>query len=142
MIVLDTNVISALMRSQPDQAVIAWLDRQPAESIWTTAITVFEIRFGLAILPSGKKRDALETAFDQALREDLGGRVLDFDATAAHEASRIAAHLRAAGRTTEIRDVQIAGITLARRGTLATRNTRHFVHTGVSLVDPWNSDAA
>lgn len=137
MIVLDTNVISALMRTDPDAAVVAWLDAQPSESIWTTSITVFEIRFGLNILPASKRRRLLQDNFEQALQEDLEGRVLDFDASAAQASADIAARLRSKGRPVEIRDVQITGIVVARQGALATRNTKHFVDTGALLVDPW-----
>jgi toxin FitB len=138
MIVLDTNVLSALMRQEPDAGVVAWLDRLPPESIWTTAITVFEIRFGLQILESGRRRQSLERAFAAALAEDFDGRVLPFDEPAAEAAGRIAAERRRAGRTIEIRDVQIAGITAARKASLATRNTRHFEDLGLSLIDPWS----
>lgn len=138
MILLDTNVLSALMRQEADAVVVAWLDAQPPESIWTTAITVFEIRFGLAILAKGRKRGALEEAFANALAEDFDGRVLTFDRAAADAAAAIAARQRAAGRPVEIRDVQIAGIAAARKATLATRNARHFEGTGIALVDPWS----
>lgn len=137
MIVLDTNVLSALMRQEPDERVVTWLDGLPPESVWTTAITVFEIRFGLEILESGRRRHALERAFAAALAEDFDGRVLPFDETAAEVAGRIAAERRRAGRTIEIRDVQIAAITAARKGSLATRNRRHFEDLGLSLIDPW-----
>ena len=137
MIVLDTNVISALMLREPDPNVVAWLDGLPAESIWTTSITVFEVRLGLEILEAGRRRLQLEEAFERALEEDFEGRVLPFDVAAAQAAGRIAADRRRAGRTVEIRDVQIAGIAKARRATLATRNTRHFEGCGVVLVDPW-----
>jgi len=136
-IVLDTNILSALMRQEPDTAVIAWLDAQPPESIWTTSITVFEIRFGLEILAKGRKRKALEEAFAHALVEDFDGRILAFDQAAADAAAVIAANQRAAGRAVEIRDVQIAGVTAARKATLATRNTRHFEGTGIALINPW-----
>lgn len=139
MILLDTNVLSALMRREADPVAVAWLDAQPPESIWTTAITVFEIRFGLEILAKGRKRHALEEAFNSALAEDFDGRVLAFDQAAADAAAAIAARQREAGRPVEIRDVQIAGIAAARKSTLATRNTRHFEATGISLTDPWAS---
>ena len=139
MILLDTNVLSALMRREADPGVVAWLDAQPPESIWTTAVTVFEIRFGLEILADGRRRTALEEAFARALEEDFDGRVLPFDQTAAEAAAIIAARQREAGRPIEIRDVQIAGITAARKATLATRNTRHFEGTGITLIDPWAS---
>ena len=137
MIILDTNVLSALMREPADREVIAWLDGQPAESLWTTAITVFEIRFGIGTLPAGKRRKMLEAAFEGMLAGELGGRVLSFDDGAAATAAVIAARLRASGRPVDMRDVQIAGIAAARRGTVATRNRRHFADTGIELVDPW-----
>ena len=138
MIVLDTNVLSALMRRVPERAVVAWLDRQPAESIWTTSVTVFEVRFGIAILPDGDRREVLASAFDRMLAEDLCGRVLDFDGAGAQAAASIAAHLRSVGRPVDMRDLQIAGIVAARRATLATRNARHFGETGIAIVDPWS----
>jgi toxin FitB len=141
LILLDTNVLSALMRRETDPVVVAWLDAQPPESIWTTAITVFEIRFGLEILAKGRKRKALEEAFASALDEDFDGRILAFDQAAADAAAAIAARQREAGRPVEIRDVQIAGIAAARKATLATRNTRHFDGTGIALVDPWSLKA-
>jgi toxin FitB len=137
-IVLDTNVVSALMRREPDPLVVAWLDGLPPESIWTTSITVFEVRLGLEILAAGRRRQQLEEAFAQAIEEDFEGRVLSFDQAAAQAAGRIAAERRRAGRTVEIRDVQIAGIVNLRKATLATRNTRHFEGCGLILVDPWS----
>lgn len=138
MIVLDTNVVSALMRSEPDPTVVSWLDGLPAESVWTTSITVFEVRFGLEILAAGRRRRQLEEAFAKALEEDFEGRVLSFDQVAAEAAGRIAAERRRAGRTVEIRDIQIAGIVNTRKATLATGNTRHFEGCGLTLVDPWS----
>ena len=138
MIVLDTNVISALMQREPDPNVVAWLDGLPPESVWTTSITVFEVRLGLEILVAGRRRHQLEEAFAKALEEDLESRVLSFDQAAAQAAGRIAAERRRAGRTVEIRDVQIAGIVNVRKATLATRNTRYFDGCGLLLVDPWS----
>jgi len=138
-IVLDTNVLSALMRQQPEAPVVAWLDRQPAESVWITSITLFEARLGLALLPRGRRRQALETAFTRLLKEDLEDRVLDFDSAAATEAASLAAERQKAGRPIDMRDTQIAGIALARRATLATRNVRHFRDLKVPLVDPWQT---
>lgn len=137
MILLDTNVISALMRREPDETVVAWLDDQPAESVWTTTVTVFQIRFGLEIIAAGKRRQRLQAAFTKTLNDDLAGRVLAFDSLAAEAAAAIAARQRRAGRPIEIRDVQIAGIASARKATLATGNTRHFEGADVSLVNPW-----
>lgn len=125
------------MRTVPDRAVIAWLDRQPAESIWITSITLFETWFGLALLPSGQRRKVLESAFDALLKEDLENRVLDFDSAAASAAASVAAARRKSGRSVDMRDTQIAGIALSRRATLATRNVRHFADLKISIVDPW-----
>jgi predicted nucleic acid-binding protein len=136
-IVLDTNVLSALMLRSPDPAVVSWLDDQPAESVWTTSITVFEIRTGLALLASGRRRRQLELAFDQLLRVDLEGRVQSFDEPAALAAGSIAADRQRIGRSLDIRDVEIAGIVAVRRATLATRNVRHFEGLSLDLVNPW-----
>jgi predicted nucleic acid-binding protein len=137
MIILDTNVLAALMRTVPEVSVVAWLNRQPAESVWITSITLFEARFGLALLPSGRRRQALEAAFARMLKDDLENRVLDFDSAAATEAASLAATRQKNGRSVDMRDTQIAGIALARRATLATRNVRHFGDLNISVVDPW-----
>lgn len=137
MILLDTNVLSALMQREPDQAVVAWLDEQPSESVWTTAITVFEVRMGLELPAKGRRRNQLEQEFDRLLVEDLDGRVQLFDRAAADAAGTIAASRQRAGRTVEIRDVQIAGVASSRKATLATRNVRHFEGLGIRLVNPW-----
>jgi predicted nucleic acid-binding protein len=137
MIILDTNVLSALMRRAPEAFVTTWLDRQPSASVWITTITLFEAWFGLALLPSGRRRQALEAAFARLLQEDLENRVLDFDSAAATEAALLAAERQNSGRPVDLRDTQIAGIALARRATLATRNVRHFADLKISIVDPW-----
>jgi hypothetical protein len=138
-IILDTNVLSALMRIAPEAKIVRWLDQQPAESIWITAITLFETRLGLALLPKGRRRQLLELAFDRLLEEDLENRVLDFDSAAATEAAALAAARQRAGRTVDMRDTQIAGIALARRATVATRNVRHFQDLSVTVIDPWQT---
>jgi len=137
MIVLDTNVLSALMQREADPGVVGWLDRQPSESVWTTAVTVFEIRFGLELLAPGRRRRRLEEAFARALDEDFQGRILPFDREAAREAASRAAERRGAGKPVDFRDIEIAGIVAARRATLATRNARHFEDLGIKMVDPW-----
>ena len=139
MIILDTNVLSALMRASPDTPVVTWLDQQPAESVWITSITLFEARFGLALLPQGRRRQALKTSFVQLLQEDLQNRVRDFDSAAATEAAVLAAVRQRAGKPVDIRDTQIAGIALARRATLATRNIRHFAYLKVPVINPWGA---
>ena len=138
MILLDTNVLSALMQATPDLAVVRWVDAQPGDSVWTTTITIFEVQLGLALLPPGRRRQRLEATFDLAVTTLLGGRVLAFDRQAAVAAGAMAAEGRLHGRTVDVRDVQIAGITAVRRATLATRNIRHFDHLGIALIDPWS----
>lgn len=139
MILLDTNVLSALMRQRPEPAVVAWLDRQPRRAVATTVVTLLEVRTGLAALADGRRRRALERAFEAVLDEDLGGRVLPVDRPAAEHAATIQARLRGLGRGIEVRDLLIAGIAASRNAILATRNLRHFEATGVRLLDPWTS---
>lgn len=138
MIVLDTNVLSAVMRRSADPAVVAWLDRQPSESLWITTITVFEVRFGLELLPDGRRRKKLENAFARALEEDFQRRILSFDLQAAEEAAKLAARRKNAGQPVEFRDTQIAGIVLARQAALATGNVRHFRDLSIKVIDPWS----
>jgi predicted nucleic acid-binding protein len=137
LILLDTNVLSALMQASPPANVVGWLDRQAPEDIWTTTITVFEVRFGLALLTNGRRRRAMEAAFQALLDEDLAGRVAVFDQSAADAAALLAATRRLSGRTVEFRDTQIAGIALARRASIATRNIRHFQDFAATVIDPW-----
>jgi predicted nucleic acid-binding protein len=129
------------MQRQPDPVVVAWLDRQPSESVWITAITVFEIQFGIELLAPGRRRHQLDEAFRRALAEDLEGRILPFDDEAAREAGRRAAEQRTRGRVVDFRDVAIAGIIAARRATLATRNLRHFKDLRIAVVNPWAGTA-
>jgi predicted nucleic acid-binding protein len=137
MIILDTNVLSALMQLQPDPQVVAWLDNQPAESIWLNSITVFEARYGLALLSAGRRKDLLEQRFEELVQDDLQNRVLLFDINAAARAAQLAAERKTHGCSVEMRDTFIAGIALARRATLATRNVRHFDDLSVPVVNPW-----
>ena len=139
MIILDTNVLSALMQKNPVPVVVEWLDQQPSESVWITSITLFETRLGLALLPSGRRRQALETAFAQLLTEDLEERVLDFDRSAAEAAAGLAAERQRDGRPVDMRDTQIAGIVIARRARLATRNVKHFSDLTAEVVNPWEA---
>ncbi|MGH8336198.1 MAG: type II toxin-antitoxin system VapC family toxin [Gammaproteobacteria bacterium] len=139
MTVVDTDVLSALMRREINPIVIAWLDRQPAESIWTTAITEFEVRFGLDLLPSGRRKRQLQHAFELVLNEDFQGRILPFDSGAAAVAAGLAARRRSDGKPVDFRDIEIAGIASVRRATLATRNTRHFEDLGIEIVNPWDT---
>lgn len=137
MIVLDTNVISALMRTEPEKPVVKWLDAQPAASVWITAITVMEIRFGLQTMPKGRRQEALIRAFDLMLKSMIEGRIASFDAEAGIQAAELMAQRKRKGRPAEVRDTMIAGIVLANRATLATRNTQHFEDLPVTVINPW-----
>lgn len=136
MIVLDTNVLSALMRPQPEAKVVTWLDAQPRDSVWITSITAFEVRFGLQIMATGKKRTALFHAFESLL-ETMGHRIAAFDAAAAEHAGDLMARRQHAGRPVDLRDTMIAAIVLSRRASLATRNVAHFRDAGFSIENPW-----
>ena len=140
MILLDTNVLSALMLARPAEAVVAWLDRQEAPTVWTTSVTVFEVRFGLARIGEVARRERLLGAFQAIVEDELGGRVAPFDTLAAQAAAALAATRQAEGRTVDFRDTQIAGIAMARNATIATRNVRHFQDCGQPIVDPWRAD--
>jgi predicted nucleic acid-binding protein len=137
MIVLDTNVLSALMRRKPEQRVVEWLDRQPWKSVWTTSITILEIRFGLHALPLGKRRSQLIDAFEKVVLEKLEQRIAAFDHAAADQAADVMADRRKKGRPGDLRDTLIAGIVLARGATLATRNVQHFSDLPLNLINPW-----
>jgi predicted nucleic acid-binding protein len=137
-IILDTNVLSALMRPEPERVVVEWLDRQARTSIWITSITVFEVQFGLQILPAGKRRVLLVQAFEAALG-DIDRRILGFDAAAAQHAADLMAARRRKGLPVELRDTMIAGIVLAQHARLVTRNIKHFADLAVPLTDPWNA---
>lgn len=135
MILLDTNVLSGLMAGEA--AVVAWLNQQDAARIWLTSITLFEAQMGLELLPPGRRRKALEQRFNQVLADDLQGRIVAFDEAAALAAARLAARRRGDGRPVDIRDTQIAGIAIARRATLATRNLRYFDDLPTPVVNPF-----
>ena len=139
MIILDTNVLSALMQQRPNQDVIDWLDKQPRTSIWTTSVTVLEIRFGLQVMPLGKRRSLLMRTFEKLLVEQIGQRVAPFDSIAALQAGDLMARRHKNGRPGDLRDTMIAGIVLACHATLSTRNTRHFDDLSVPVIDPWAS---
>ncbi len=126
------------MKVPTDRFVVEWFGRQPRSSIWTTAVTVFEIRFGLHIMEKGRKRSLLVDAFESALVM-MGGRIAPFDAAAAQEAAELMAVRRQKGTSVDMRDTMIAGIALAHRATLATRNTAHFEDISVPVVNPWNT---
>lgn len=137
MIILDTNVLSALMQQQADSVVVGWLDEQPTETIWISSITVFEARYGLALLPDGQRKKQLQHHFEQLVQNDLANRVVIFDVRAAQQATQLAAERKIRGRPIDMRDTFIAGIALAHSATLVTRNTRHFDDLPTPVINPW-----
>lgn len=138
MIILDSNVLSELMRPKPEAKVLAWLDRQPPTSIWTTSVTVLEIRFGLQIMPAGRRCIAYTQGFEGLLK-GIDHRIAPFDSEAAQQASTLMASRKLQGRPRELRDTMIAGIVLARHATLVTRNISHFDDVSATLINPWDA---
>lgn len=138
MIVLDTNVVSELMRPSPATAVVAWLGQQARGSLTTTAVTVAEIGFGLARLPAGRRATQLQEVAADVLAA-FPGQVLAFDASAAALYGEIAAARERSGYPVDALDAQIAAICRSCGAPLATRNTKDFVDTGVELLDPWGA---
>jgi len=136
-ILLDTNVLSELMRPEPDERVVDWLLAQPAPSIFTSSITRAEILYGVILLAPGKRRDALEAAAQAMFAEDFGGRILGFSADAALPYARIAADRRRAARPISHFDAQIAAIATCSGAAIATRNTADFEGCGVEILNPW-----
>lgn len=136
MIILDTDVLSALMRQEPDRKVVLWLDKQARTSMWTSSITVLEVRFGLEIMAAGRRRSFLAEAFEDLL-DLMGRRVAPLDDDAAIQAANLMASRPRKGRPVELRDTMIAGIVTARHATLATRNLDPFEDLSVPLINPW-----
>lgn len=141
MVVLDTNVLSELLRPAPDGRVLAWLDRFPVERLFTTSVTEAEMRFGAKRLPPSRRRSALQQGVDRLFERLLAGRVLPFDSRAAHAYAEIASARRAAGRIVPALDMQIAAIARARNAALASRNARHFDFGELEVIDPWSAGA-
>ncbi len=138
MIIVDTNVASELMRPAPAQAVRDWVSSQAAGDLCTTAITVAEIRYGLARLTGGRRRDRLQAAADEVFTA-FSEYILPFDASAAVHYALIVSHRDDVGLPIQGFDAQIAAICRARNATLATRNVKDFRETGVDLTDPWRA---
>ncbi|MFC3530396.1 type II toxin-antitoxin system VapC family toxin [Paracoccus mangrovi] len=139
MIILDTNVLSEILRPAPEPRVVDWLAAQDGATVCLTAITEAELRHGVAILPAGKRRDGLAEMIDQIIREDFAGRILPFDSPAAEAFAVIAVARRAMGRPIAHADCQIAAIAQAVGATVATRNTPDFTDCGVRLINPWTA---
>ena len=141
MIILDTNVLSELLRPEPAKQVERWLSAQDGSKVYFTTVGEAELRHGVAILPAGKRRNVLTTAIEGLLDEDFRDRVLPFDRAAARAYATIAAARRAAGRPISQFDCQIAAIARAHKATVATRNNSDYEGCGVELVDPWTYGA-
>ena len=137
MIILDTNVLSELMRTQPSPAVMAWMDAQSADGLFTSAITMAEILHGIARLPTSKRKEHLHDMARAMFAEDFADRVLPFDAHAASRYAQWVASSEAKGKPVSLADAQIAAICLLHNASLATCNVKDFAHGKVSLINPW-----
>lgn len=137
MILLDTNVVSALLRPEREPLVVDWLNGFADTDLCTTSVTLFELRFGIARLPSSRRKTKLVADVNLVIDQILGNRVLPFDDKAAVAAADLRARRFRAGRPIDVADTQIAGIALANHTPIATRNTRHFADLAVEVVDPW-----
>ncbi|MYE60234.1 MAG: type II toxin-antitoxin system VapC family toxin [Alphaproteobacteria bacterium] len=142
MVVIDTNVVSELMRPTPAPAVMAWFSRQDSADLYLTAVSEAELCAGAALLPAGRRRDRLAAEVDAVVREDFAGRVLPLDSAAARAYAAIAASRRSVGRPILEADCQIAAIARARDAAVATRNGADFEHCGIAVIDPWADDHA
>lgn len=137
MIVLDTNVVSELMRAEPAVAVVAWVDAQPAEELHLTSVTLAELLYGIARLPDGRRKETLAGLLEAMIEEDFEHRVASFDETAAGHYADIVVRRERVGRPISAPDAQIAAICRSHGAVLATRNTDDFNDTGIVIVDPW-----
>lgn len=138
MIVLDTNVISSFIKSEPDEIVVNWLNKIEPHIVWITAISVLEIQYGISLLPTGKKRDRISEAFKRMLNEKFQNRVLDLNAESALAAAEIAAKHKKSGNNIDMRDSMIAGIVLSQDAFLATRNIKDFQNINLRIINPWH----
>jgi predicted nucleic acid-binding protein len=136
-IVLDTNVVSELMKAEPDEAVRTWVGAQPATVLYTTSVTQAEVLHGIALLAAGKRREALQAAAEAMFRDDFGGRILPFGSDAAQPYARIAAARRRVGRPISQFDAQIAAIARSTGAAIATRDSAGYDGCGVKVIDPW-----
>ena len=141
-VVIDTNVVSELMRLTPEPAVMTWFSAQDSAELYLTAVSEAELRAGAAVLPAGRRRERLAAEVDAVVREDFAGRVLPFDSAAARAYAAIAASRRSMGRPILEADCQIAAIARARDAAVATRNGADFEHCGIAVIDPWTEDRA
>ncbi len=139
MILLDTNVVSEIMRPSPEPGIVHWLDSLPGTEVWISAVTVAEIRLGIALLSDSKLRDLLLELAEQMFAEDFSGQCLPFDCTAAKVYGQIVSERRKKGRPVSVEDAQIAAIACTGQLTLATRNVRDFSDiNGLHVLNPWS----
>jgi len=139
MIIIDTNVVSELMRAKPDPAVLAWFAGHAADTLFLTAVSEAELRIGAAVLPAGQRRDRLVGAINAMIDQDFAGRILPFDSPAAHCYAEIAAARRGGGKPIMDADCQIAAIARACGAAIATRNVKDFEGCGIDVINPWNA---
>lgn len=139
MIVLDTNVVSEMMKAVPSPAVLSWMNGQDASRLFLTAVTVGEIRYGMRVLPEGKRRRSLEEGFERILAEGFAGRILAFDEAAAQRYGEVMGQRKEIGRPLAILDGQIASIAWSNGYAVATRNVQDFLECGVEVVNPFGS---
>ena len=139
MIVLDTNVISELMRDSPQQTVLTWFDAQPTSSLFVTTVTEAEIFTGIALLPDGRRRSGLVESADRVFTVLFAGRILVFDSDAANIYAKIFAQRHTSGRPISQADCQIAAIARSREASIATRNVTDFEGVEVELINPWSN---
>jgi len=140
MIVLDTNVVSELMRPESLERVLRWTDTQPATELFLTAVTLAELLYGNGRLPDGRRRKMLADLLDEMVAEDFGQRILGFDDVAAAHYADIVVERERAGQPISTADAQIAATCRSHGATIATRNVDDFTGTGIDIVDPWSVD--
>ncbi len=141
MIILDTNVVSELMRRHPQPEVLTWIDIQLTDDLHITAVTEAEVRAGIALLPQGERRQGLAIAAERMLGVMFAERILSFDSEAAQAYAVIVAVRRSAGRSVDHPDCLIAAIARSRGASVATRNVRDFQGSGIEVINPWSPAA-
>jgi predicted nucleic acid-binding protein len=141
MILLDTNVISEMMRVRPEPSVSTWLDKYPKEELWTASIVLAELLSGIDLMPTGRKQKVLREAVEAMIAEDFQGRILDFDLRSARHYGQILATRRDLGRPIREFDAQIAAIASVHGAILATRDVNDFAACGLTIINPWSFEA-
>jgi predicted nucleic acid-binding protein len=138
MIIVDTNIVTEVMKDSPTQAVVSWLNDQETSTLFLTSITIGEVRYGLRIMPQGRRRLRLEQGFERILAEAFAGRILPFDEEAARHYGDVMGRRKEIGRPVGVLDGQIASIARANGCAVATRNVKHFVECGIEIINPFD----